>query len=465
MKSFRYFLFLTHLFVVGSLFLASCTRQDVVDDSTKTPLPAQVDATVATMALPKSTPSMMVTISSPTATFLPTATIVSTSTGHNPQVEETVPVCLNGEKPASMADLPDIPGIIFYTDEQRAHLFALSNHQVQTVKLTLPDPDINNFTFSKNNRYILAYQYNPEEIQESQKYPVWVISNQGEMSQIDLDMSMMNKVAIKTFTSLVSLQRWTFAWVNDDIVKVTAEYGETKEGGNGNYLYDFYDFSAGNWWKNSLQNLPGRLPYRWIDLAPDGSHLLFVDETFNLKNWDIDHKRSIWTKAIMPFIQLPPESQWSNDSKAVIYTAIPDNNLNLLFVDEGKHTTIRELVFSSSHKNFVPYNFRWSPDNRLLAISGTIYDDQDNSQKTMVYLYDTETGQYIYRCPLGETGPWSNGMDILWSPDGNYIVPLASFDDKIPFRLYDLKSKLVYQIAEAGIAAFGWTDQFPTKWK
>ncbi len=465
MKSFKYFLNLTHWFVVGSLFLASCAKQDVVEGSTKTPLPAQINGAVATMTLPISTPSLNVTISSPTATFQPSTTIISTSSANNTQAEEIVPVCLNGEKPASMADLPDIPGTIFYTDEKRVHLFALNNHQVQAVKLKLPDPDINNFTFSKNNEFIMAYQYNPEEIQKSQKYPVWVISNQGEVNQLDLDMSMMNKVAIKTFSSLVSLQRWTFTWVNDRVVKVTAEYGETKEGGNGNYLYDFYDLSARNWWKNHLQNLPGRLPYRWIDLAPDGSHLLFVDETFNLKNWDIDQKQSTWTKAITPFIQLPPESQWSHDSKAVIYAAIPDSKLKLLFSEEGKLTTICELVFSSAYKSFVPYYFRWSPDSRLLAISGTIYDDQDNTHKTMVYLYDTETSQYIYRCPLGETGQGSSGMDILWSPDGDYIVPLTSFDDTIPFRLYDLKSKLVYQVAEAGFAAFGWTYQFPTQWK
>lgn len=44
-------------------------------------------------------------------------------------------------------------------------------------------------------------------------------------------------------------------------------------------------------------------------------------------------------------------------------------------------------------------------------------------------------------------------------------LQVASFEREIPFRLFDLKNRVVYQIAEAGYAAFGWAEQLPTQWK
>ncbi len=341
--------------VVVSIILSNCTSRPFINDQARTFFPEPTLTPVFTAPLPSLTRSPTVFIPSITPTIPPPiVTQMPTASSPNPQAEESIPACQNGEDPKSIADLTNLPGTILYTNKTRDRLFTLHGHPAQSIEMRLPAPGINQFAFSKNNTWFLAYAYNPREIQNSGRYPVWLISKEGEMSEIDLDMSAMNLAAVHMFSDLVSLQRWNFAWVNDQIVRVVAEYGERPEGGFGNNLYGFYDISTRTWWEKPLQNLPDRLPFSWIDASPDLSYLFYVDKGFDLVDWSLNQQRSVWRESIGPFMQIPPFSRWSNDSQTVMFnTPSEHGKLFLLMEGGGNQRSVRELIFSSSQKQVV----------------------------------------------------------------------------------------------------------------
>lgn len=460
-----------HWLIVILVSLSSCTGQPLVIDEVKTVIPDPTHLPTFTPIVLSPTQSPIVFTPSALPIISPKFTITPTSTMQSQQVEESIPACQNEEDPRSMSDMPDFPGTILYANKSRDRLFTLHNHPAQSVEMPLPAPGINHLTFSKENSWILAYQYNPEEIHKSGKFPIWLISKEGVVRKIEIEMNSFNVVATEKFSPFVSLQRWTFEWVNDHIVRVIAEYGETQSSGFGNFVYGFYDVSTGAWWNTPIQNLPGYFPSLWIDISPDVSHILFIDQANILIYWDIKKQTAIWTKPMSTLIPFPPRTSWSNDGQKVVY-ALPGSNNLYVSSEYGKvDKPIPDISLSSPQQHFYADYYRWSPDNRLFAVSGAIYEDRNDNNnavpiRTMLYIYDMETDQYIYRCSLGsEITNSTSGVKIIWSPDGNFIVPQDSFGDITPFRLFDLKSKLVYQIAGTGYAAFGWADQIPSQWK
>jgi len=271
----------------------------------------------------------------------------------------------------------------------------------------------------------------------------------------------MNTTAHNVF-STSHLIYWNIEWVTDEIIKVRGAYGESPNSIIPLLIYQYFDVKHDIWLTEPIASIPDWEPYEWVDLSPDLTRVLYVTAELFFALWDTKNNQKLWAE-YFSVNQLPPYALWSPDDQNVAFwvDGFP-LSIQLFDRDGNNYQQIQGPSYEDVDDKFYPYRgfFAWSPDGRYLAISGFIYNDQTGFTAAMLYIYDLEQAKFKYRCPMGDSNPRTVSSNVLWSPDGRFIVTEISQSNTVPFRIYDIENKQVYQVEPAGFAAIAWVRSF-----
>jgi hypothetical protein len=445
---------------------AGCALNSPEIQPTPATIPTTVnDALVAPYPRDLQTDTSTIITISPTIT--PTILSLSTDIPINTQADDTIPSCQNSDAPSPYTELNEMEGFIFYTRFDKKEWYTLGGNPIQSKNVDLPTVSIDSFALSQNRQWLLAYSYQPESHPANSHYPVLLISPDGKGIAKEIDLSSMDTV-VHDLASTFSFQYWVLEWVNNEIVKVNAAYGESSDGAAPLYMYGQVNIFQGTWFDVSFLSSVQKEPFSWTVISPDLSRLLFLNVSNDLVLWDVENQTELWAESAGISNQTPPIAYWSSDNlKVALWTRSNPMDIQILSRDGKNYTKVVKPIYTMPSQEFIPTrgHFQWSPNGQLLAISGIILDNNSGSKHSMIYVYDVEHEEYIYRCPLGDIDIHSFASDILWSPDGRFIVPEYSASKRTPFRLYDLRNNTIFQLNEAGYGAVAWLEQIPGSWK
>jgi len=96
--------------------------------------------------------------------------------------------------------------------------------------------------------------------------------------------------------------------------------------------------------------------------------------------------------------------------------------------------------------------FSWSPDSRYLVFADEVADGN-------LYLYDVQTRQYVYQCPL--PGVSNGALEFVWSPDQQWIAYSDLPDGSL--QLLNVQTGEVIRLLD-GAYPVGWSEIFPVDW-
>lgn len=457
----------TFLFFV-LLLLASCTpvnkTQEYKETATIVPIQSQIDDTPSSLSTSTIISSTEQSLDPATATTV----VVSTPTvkSQENQNNNSIPSCINSDNPTAIKDFHDLKGFVIYRRHDVSQWFSLTGDPPVIKQVDTFEEEADNLSFSRSGDWLLLYSQKPKAIGKSEKYPVWLISKDGQKREITIDLSQLTATEKKENSVTSNFLSWSFSWINEKVVRVRAAYGEGPTT-LPDYIYSYFDISNNVWLDGPLKDLPNRKNSMWADISPDLTRVLFTNQSFELVLWDLDKKKDLWKKPAGSN-QLPPFATWSPNNQTVAFWSdgYPDE-VQLLSRDGKTFSSIKKPIYTSDAQKFIPYRgfFEWAPDSRRIAITGRIQDSLNGTVTSMLYIYDTEEEQYVYQCPLGDTNKKTVSSNVLWSPDGNFIIPEVFQSKTTPFNLYDIDNKRVYQIQPPGYAGVIWLEEAPSYWK
>mgnify|MGYP001465320900 CR=1 FL=1 len=380
------------------------------------------------------------------------------------QSEESIPTCLNSDRPLLFTDLPEIQGTLFYTYGNGDDLYTLNGSPPQIQRVLPIIPNLDALEFSPDGQWLVGFEQDPEPLSMN-KYSFQLVSKSGKVFPKSLDISDVTDLIHRKGATTYFLQHWYFEWINPRILKVYLGYGENRPS---EYVSKYYDIQDEAWWEALLQNLPDwDNDFGWSQVSPDLTHVLYLDRNGQIVLYDLENKNELWTRDAGGFNPFISSAQWNTDSQRVAFRTSTEQTIIQITSRNGdNYSKAKEISFTSESKDLfmVPDNFIWSPEGRYLAISGRISDTQ-GLQRPSLYLYDTENDAYVFRCAMGDPVDHVNALSILFSPDGSHIASSFEKYNNMPFYLYDLTRQSVYQIEEGNAGAIGWVEDFSRDWK
>lgn len=382
------------------------------------------------------------------------------------QVEETIPSCLNDQTPYPFSDLKEIPGVIVYSNNERDQWFTLSGSPPVSVAVNMPSMQVNSLALPSKGQTILAYSIVPEKL-DTHRAAFLLKPSSSPAKPVEVDMvEMVKYYEDELGAGFAPFQTWSIRWVNENIILIDATFSETATSSFHLHQYRLYDIVDFVWRDDLTQELPQRQLYQWLDISPDLKSVLYVDKQYDLVLWDLEEHKKVWSDHVSSSIdQSPLVSVWSPDSQ---YIALVFGNFTKIISRDGDIVqTILDPIFQNADETYL-YNrsLSWSPNSNLLAISGVVHYDDETIQ-SMFYIFDISEQIYTFRCPFQDKAAdlREPQTSVIWSSDGNYILPSNPRYITVPFRLYGLRDKTVYQISENDERVIGWFGQFPEMWK
>jgi len=378
-----------------------------------------------------------------------------------------IPICVNSNNPLPLSDLSAIDGTIIYRNHEGTEWFLLAGAPPSVLAINPLRKEADSIAFSKNGHGMLVYLQKPISTGLENHYPIWVISNTGKEKELIIDITYMVSILKNRLSSTDKLINWSFVWVNEKIVRVRAGFGETPDQVLFNYIYGYLDVEQGVWWEAPLMLISDRNDYDWYDFSTDLSRMLYTAKNYDFVLRDVEIEKELW-RIQAGTNQLPPFATWSFDNEMVAFwTDNKPQDIQLLSRDGSNYEMVPKPIFKNSFQEFIPYRgfFEWAPESNRLAITGKVINSQSDSIESMVLIYDVKLREYIFQCSLGDTNIRTVATNILWSPDGKFIIPETHQSKTIPFNLYDVSNHLVYHIQPPGFAGVVWLSEFPDDWK
>lgn len=448
------------------LLLASCSpvNKTQVNKETATLAPVQSQRFETPSPLSTSTEIKSTKQSISTITVTATTAITPTAISQVDQSNSAIPTCINSENPTAIEDFHDLKGVIIYQEHDISQWFALTGDPPEIKQVDIYQEEADNLSFSRNGEWLLLYSQKPKAIRKSEQYPVWLISRDGQKREIIIDLSKLTAVEHEDNSITSNFLSWSLSWVNENIVRVRAAYGEESTTVLPDYLYSYFDITKNVWLEEPLKAISNRKNSMWADISPDLTRVLFLNHNSEIVLRDITGKTDLWKKQAGSS-QLPPFATWSPNNQTVAFWSdgYPDE-VQLLSRDGKNSSFIKKPIYASDTQKFIPYRgfFEWAPDSKRIAITGRIQDSQNGTVISMLYVYDTEKEQYVYQCPMGDNSKKTVSSNVLWSPDGKFIIPEVFQSKTTPFNLYDIDNKRVYQILPPGNAGVVWLREIPS---
>lgn len=372
---------------------------------------------------------------------------------------ESIPMCGGGGNPVSLNSANGISGTILFQDS--SGLRTMGETPLKYGQLPI-DPTKNYFVFglSPDNKWLAYAPYVPHTRDgfNFEYSNVVLFSALGERREVTIDVSAFeNELAPGSTIGFTKSN-----WINSELIYTTL-VSSPPSGVNlltAGYWPKIFDAFSGVS-RDDFLDLPDRLPFASFNsiipygISPDEKLVLYerlINEKTGIALWNIEKQKILWSSDI----ELGGFSQfrWTTNSLMVAYSsglADPANHqVFTLSSDSQKNTLIFDVTLGT-----VIQEMQWSPDNRYLAMVGFEFPEE-KGYRYVLFLYDSQTKQYQFRCPLfsNETESLPN---LVWSPDSLFI---AYTKQRKGIQLLDVNTGAILDTGIDG-KVVGWSDQFP----
>jgi WD40 repeat protein len=366
---------------------------------------------------------------------------------------EEVPVCQGEGQPSQPARSFGIDGAIVY-QKDRQGLYTIGGAPLTRSQLPVDqNREYAAFGFSPDGKW-LAYSpvaYSPEAGYFFDTFTIDLLSNTGEQIEHLMDVrGFLDELPEgERFEILGTFLSY---WIDDRLI-YTHMYGTdpgSAVSGPPSSLPKVFDPFTGDWHLELTDDMPDRKVGEAIGFSPDLTRALYASNYRELILWDLERQAVIWEDWDFK-IEWFATISWSPDGSMVAASNGPTNKENrrlLLVSDDGAKVRI---IGGGDYPffNFWPDRFTWSPNSQYLAVTDDV---------KQLYLYDTKTNHYLYRCPIpgSDFGP----DELVWSPDSRFI---AFGGRDMSLRVLEVKTGEVTTLLPDGIPV-GWSATFPVQW-
>ena len=426
---------------------------------------------VGCVALPSESPTSTITVPITTIQSIPimqTATITpspspTVATPFRPvstDTEEVIPICPSAGEPVVSPDF-GIPGTIVYQTSQYYGLYTIGGTSLNQSHLPVDkNQEFSFLGFSPDGTW-LAYVpllfVSPEtrtlmgEVL-SDTLSVVLLSANGETIEHSLDIQHFES-ELPVANQLTYL--YSNGWINDHLIYVVF-YVQNPDPTTTqviSLLPIVLNPFDGIWEERLITGLPNRYNSGPIGFAPDMSRVFYITKGGDVVLRDLSNETESLIE--MDFYSSPDDViLWSPDgSMAVIANRGVSPSHRRGFIVSPDRMVENIIIDSiSPSSGFQLGDIKWSPDGRYLALVNMygIVDD--------LYLYDTSSDVYLYRCPLTEyTDTYPR---LVWSPDSLHI---AISGQSAPMHILNIQTGEVNELLPDAIAV-GWSDRFPVVW-
>lgn len=368
---------------------------------------------------------------------------------------ELTPSCANPESPQPITNLQEIAGEIILLNSVNSQLYMFGGFPPAISKTQFSGDEIDEIKVSPNWESMIAYKKQPHQI-EPDKSTIFVLSKNESKQVVQIDLSEISNFVRNQLAPTYSFQTWSLSWVNNQVIRIDSTYSETPSMGFPLHLYHYYDLKVKTWWTEAFEEIPNREKFSWSDTSPDLHYLLYVTSDNHMALWDHELAKVIWEEPYIYSYQTLFITQWSPDSKYVALGGLPE--VRILAMDDLTALTIHPAQSSIANKEtFTDGAVQWSPDSHFLAIMATEQEINENTWQPFLYVFNVYQGEMIFQCPLLNQKDTAPNKELLWSPDGKFLIQKGKENHFGPTRLYNIADRLVFQFLQNELIALEWS--------
>lgn len=370
-------------------------------------------------------------------------------------LKELTPSCTNPESPQPITNLQEIAGEIILLNSANSQLYTFGGFPPAISKKQFSGDEIDKIDVSPDWESMLAYKKQPHQI-EPDESTFFVLSKNESKEIVQIHLLEMSNFVRKQLAPTYSFQTWSLSWVNNQVIRIDATYSETPSMGFPLHVYNYYDLKAKTWWTEVLDEIPNRERFAWTDSSPDLHYVLYVTNDNHLALWDHALAKVIWEEPYISSYQTRLITQWSPDGRFVAIGGLPE--IRILTVNDLTVKIIHPDLISNQAKDFFPDgSIQWSPDSHFLAIMATEQDINENIWQPILYIYNVYQEEMIFQCPLLNQKDTAPDKELLWSPDGKFLIQKGKENHFGPTRLYSIADRLVFQFLQNELIALDWS--------
>lgn len=370
----------------------------------------------------------------------------------------SIPSCRNSGIPSAPTEDFGIEGKIIFQEFGANEINAMGGMPLRDWKIFPPSTfDIGLIGASANGKWFAVYPKMDGEVTEPIDHlSFFLIGDDG--SRIEKRIALTDW--IKDHGEIGKIKGWSSSgWLGSDYL-----YGYVYVQAPGTEAYDIVypgliDPFAQEWSDNIYSQVQDRDFQQKVAFTSDLLRILyttqqgvFLKDLTTPKSLLIDNRKDLLRSGNTS----GPFFSWASDNSMAAYIAkIPTvdvHDVTILSRDGIVKKTLLLPGDTNSPGGIWPITLGWSPDNEQIAFIGEkILDPMKSSRAYVLFVYDVIEEEFVYRCPLALS---SLSPQILWSPDGRYILPY-NFEELTSLILYDTQNQEVINLSTDGIVG-GW---------
>jgi hypothetical protein len=379
------------------------------------------------------------------------------------QSENSIPICKQKGSPFSPPEGFGLNGSIVYLDNSMDIFYSVGGMPLKYSKLPIPESTkYQVIGFSPNGEWFAYSSKSKEEGGKITSLDMNLLSSSGEKRAIKapFDIFVSHSGEQMQVTGWSTIDR---RWLNNNLIFLyvylnssSSEIGSDFPG----ILDPFLSI-----WRDDLINAVQDGNYNHdIKFSGDLTRVLYTsNKGIVLRNLDlksmklIDNNKQLIQSGVGPS---GPFFEWAPDNTRFVYglkVSTPEYRKIIMMTRDGE--LIKEIFppqYSNQALIFLPGALDWSPDSKMIAMTGEIYNTDTKVVETKIlYVYNVAAGDFVYQCPLSY---YDSLPSSFWSPDSRYLVPLAK-NPSSPILLYEINTGDVIKLVEQGTVV-GWSDKF-----
>ena len=383
---------------------------------------------------------------------LPTVITIAPPTSSPTGVRTSVPNCLGNGLTHTPAAGFGLPGKIVYQDGNEQGLYAVGGVPLAHSQLSVPktQEDVV-FGFSPDGKW-LAYapvQYATSVTPMFETPSLVMLSADNVKVEHTLDVSRF-KDELEPPEHFSGVSRYGY-WMNKELLYVILDI-ENPNGTLAGSSAKLYDPSTGQWQESLLRKLSGWRTGAEFAFSPDLTLALYELESGVVLR-DLNQDRKIWSDVALDTGH-GTIIRWAPNGAMVAVANIPtlpeDWRIRLVSRDGSSVKTILDSAYPAPTPAFLVYFIGWSPDGRFLGIV-------TQEDVPTIYIYDTTSDEYRYRCPLPSYRQYA--PETVWSPDSAYVA-FAAPVLHLPLQVLNVHDGIVTEVTQDAMAV-GWTNKWP----
>jgi WD40 repeat protein len=407
-------------------------------------------------------PSVIETVLPPTSTWTSTPQLIEN--------KDEILECSGRGLPQSPNIEFSLPGTIIYLDDSGA-IYYLGGAPLKQASLVTDEQGFDVFGVSPDGEWLAYSQKEPStDIAFPVTRTLTLLSSGGEKIEQTLDITeFLSEIAddehLDGFNENISY------WINNNLIYTAIDTAKTNPSGpiTSHDLIKIFDPFAAQWKNNILNTLPNWSSY-WemednsVALSPDLSRAMYMSDS-GLVLRDLEKEFNLWTEvSYMDKLYSGVLMRWNPDGTLVAvapWNWFGDQAPPLVMTRDGmEQRWIGNEEFPYTYGPSFVRALSWSPDGKMLALAGL--SNQSNNIEPYIYIYDYQTNQFVFRCPIVRK-EGDLPQKIIWSPDGNYLAyAFLDYPEGNPLQVMDLRSGELFELAQ-NAKIVGWSYKFPVE--